>query len=208
MKNKILSIIMILFIGLCFLPINASGLGDDYLLISNKKYDIAPDVVEYERITNNSELSSQLVGHVMEVTLGGSAEIVVGYNDYNIDAIKSGKNWGMKKTTEQAQAIETRNGYNVVGAVNGDFFNMSNGEPTGTVVMQSQVVKNPDGKPFFYIDAEGKAHIETENLYSLPEGVKEAINLIDNYESKLNYEYKEPPKELFYSWVQSDGLRK
>ena len=43
---------------------------------------------------------------------------------------------------------------------------------------------------------------------SREEVLKEAINLIDNYESKLNYEYKEPPKELFYSWVQSDGLRK
>ncbi len=43
---------------------------------------------------------------------------------------------------------------------------------------------------------------------SREEVLKEAINLIDNYESKLNYVYKEPPKELFYSWVQSDGLRK
>jgi uncharacterized protein YndB with AHSA1/START domain len=24
----------------------------------------------------------------------------------------------------------------------------------------------------------------------------------------LDYEYTEPPKELFYSWVHSDGLRK
>ena len=40
------------------------------------------------------------------------------------------------------------------------------------------------------------------------EVLKEAINLIDNYESKLDYEYTEPSKESFYSWVQSDGLRK
>ena len=37
---------------------------------------------------------------------------------------------------------------------------------------------------------------------------KEAINIIDNYISKLDYEYIEPSKELFYSWVQSDGLRR
>lgn len=43
---------------------------------------------------------------------------------------------------------------------------------------------------------------------SKEEVLKAAIKLIDNYESKLDYEYEEPRKELFYSWVQSDGLRK
>ncbi len=36
----------------------------------------------------------------------------------------------------------------------------------------------------------------------------EAISLIDNYVSNLIYEYEMPNKELFYSWVESDGLRK
>ena len=40
------------------------------------------------------------------------------------------------------------------------------------------------------------------------EVLKEAISIIDSYESKLDYEYEKPDKELFYSWVQSDGLRK
>jgi len=38
--------------------------------------------------------------------------------------------------------------------------------------------------------------------------LQEAIELIDNYESKIDYEYEEPSKELFYSWVQSDELRR
>lgn len=38
--------------------------------------------------------------------------------------------------------------------------------------------------------------------------LNEAIDIIDNFESKLDYEYIKPPKELFYSWVQSDGLRR
>lgn len=40
------------------------------------------------------------------------------------------------------------------------------------------------------------------------EVLKEAIRLIDHYSSKLDYEYSIPDKNLFYSWVQSDGLRK
>lgn len=42
---------------------------------------------------------------------------------------------------------------------------------------------------------------------SKEEVLNEAINLIDNYRSKLDYSYIEPDKKLFYSWVQSDGLR-
>lgn len=36
--------------------------------------------------------------------------------------------------------------------------------------------------------------------------LKEAINIINNFKSKIDYNYVEPSKELFYSWVQSDGL--
>ena len=38
--------------------------------------------------------------------------------------------------------------------------------------------------------------------------LSEAINKIDNYKPLLDYEYIEPDKNLFDSWVQSDGLRK
>ena len=37
--------------------------------------------------------------------------------------------------------------------------------------------------------------------------MKKAINLIDNTECLFDYEYEMMPKELFYSWVFSNGLR-
>ena len=41
-----------------------------------------------------------------------------------------------------------------------------------------------------------------------PEDVmREAVALIDSSISKVNYEYQKPPKELFYSWIHSNGLR-
>ncbi len=43
---------------------------------------------------------------------------------------------------------------------------------------------------------------------SKDEVLKEAIDIIDDFNSKLDYEYDIPDKSLFYSWVQSDGLRK
>ena len=49
------------------------------------------------------------------------------------------------------------------------------------------------------IDVAGKTKEEVLN---------EAIERIDPYKSLLDYDYELPEKELFYSWVQSDGLRK
>lgn len=40
------------------------------------------------------------------------------------------------------------------------------------------------------------------------EVLTEAIKIIDNYNSLLEYDYEMPDRNLFYSWVQSDGLRK
>ena len=34
-----------------------------------------------------------------------------------------------------------------------------------------------------------------------------AVDIIENTPSKRDYEYVKPPKELFYSWVYSNGLR-
>lgn len=50
----------------------------------------------------------------------------------------------------------------------------------------------------FEIDVAGKP----------PEQVlQEAIVLIDTAETKTEYTYEKPPKEQFYSWVYSNGLR-
>lgn len=84
-----------------------SSNSSDLVVISQKEYAIAPDITEYELITNNSSLSAQQSGHIMEVKLSGYADIIAGYNDYNISAIQSGNNWGMEEPTAQAQNAET-----------------------------------------------------------------------------------------------------
>ena len=38
--------------------------------------------------------------------------------------------------------------------------------------------------------------------------LSEAISIINEYVPLLDYDYIEPEKEQFYSWVKSDGLRK
>lgn len=178
MKRKIISLILSLCMIITFIPVQAYAAGgvtsSGKLVISDKTYEIAPDIVEREYITNNSSLSAQQMGHIMEVKLGENAQIIAGYNDYNIEAIKSGSNWGMRKTTEQAQAAEDSRKINVVGAVNGDFFDMSNGKPLGVLVMNGTVIQESN-RPCFYIGSDGNPHI-TSNSSTLPEGVKEAVS--------------------------------
>lgn len=178
MKEKVFAIILSLALILTMAPMEVFGdtagqLSSGRICISNKIYEIAPDIKEREYITNNLDLSAQQMGHVLEVKLGENAEIIAGYNDYNIDAIKSGTNWNMRRTTEQAQAAEIKRKVNVVGAVNGDFFDMSNGRPRGVLVMNSTVIQK-SSFPCFYIDKDNVPHIE-ESSTNLPDDVKEAV---------------------------------
>lgn len=177
MNKKILALALSIALIITMMPASAFGAqgqtSDGNIVISDKKYEVAPGIVEREYIVNNQDLSAQQSGHVLEVKLGEDAEIIAGYNDYNIDAIKSGTNWNMRRTTEQAQAVETRRKVNVVGAVNGDFFDMSNGRPRGVLVMNGTVIQK-SSYPCFYIDKDNVPHIE-ESSANLPESVKEAV---------------------------------
>ena len=178
MKNRFLAVLLAIVMVISLLPVSALAIDSvsNGIVVSSKTYNVSPGVVEYELITNDSGLSKQQAGHVMEVTLGADTEIITGYNDYNIEAIKSGTNWGMKETTLQAQAIETRRGVNVVGAVNASFFNMANGQPIGALVMNGTVLATSGAESTFWIDSEGAAHISGPDFRVTEEmGVKEAV---------------------------------
>lgn len=177
MKRRTFSLVLAICVMLTMMPAEAFAASgtttSGKLIVSDKSYEIAPDITEREYITNNTALSEQQIGYVLEVKLGENAEIVTGYNDYNIENIKSGNGWGMKRTREQAQAVETIRDVNVVCAVNGDFFDMSNGRPLGTLIMNGETVQRIDG-PCFYIDKDGKPHIADWGE-SIPNDVKEAV---------------------------------
>lgn len=177
MRRKGFACLIAVCMILAFIPglVFASGqtTTSGKIVISDRQFEIAPDITEREYVTNNQDLTAQQSGHVMEVRLGDNAQIIAGYNDYNIESIKSGSSWGMRRTTEQAQAAETRRDINVVGAVNGDFFDMSNGRPRGVLVMNSTVIQK-SAYPCFYIDSNNVPHI-AESSADLPDNVKEAV---------------------------------
>ena len=73
MKKRFISLILSLSMVFTFVPLQAyaaSGTtSSGKLVISDKTYEIAPDIIEREYITNNSSLSAQQMGHIMEVKL-------------------------------------------------------------------------------------------------------------------------------------------
>ena len=167
--RRVLTVLLALCMVVSLLPVHtlaanvSAGSGLDALgvrQISEKQYAVTPDVTEYEWILNNSSLTQQMMGHVMEVKVGNgsTASIAVGYGDDNIEAIKTGRNWAMTSTTQQANSMQTRRGTNVVGAINAGGYDMSNGRPSGAFIMSGTVINQPTGTTF-WIDKSGAAHI-------------------------------------------------
>lgn len=165
MKKRICSVLLVLVLTLVVLLPTAQavggGIGEQGIRqISKTKYNVTSDVTEYEWLLNNSSLTEQMVGHVMEVKVGSgsTASIAVGYGDDNIDAIKTGRNWAMTETTKQAGSMQTRRNINVVGAINAGGYDMSNGRPSGAFIMSGTPINKPTGTTF-WIDKSGNAHI-------------------------------------------------
>lgn len=188
MRRRVLTALLALCMAVSLLPVHAlavdvaAGSGLDTLgirQISEKKYAVTPDVTEYEWILNNASLTQQMMGHVMEVKVGtgSTASLALGYSDYNIKTIQSGKNWAMLETTKQAQSMQTRRGENVVGAINAGGYDMSNGRPSGAFVMNGVAINRATATTF-WVDMDGKAHItdaQTCNAALDAGNVREAV---------------------------------
>lgn len=153
MKKRICSVLLVLVLTLVVLlpTAQAVGGGKGIRQISKTKYNVTSDVTEYEWLLNNSSLTEQMVGHVMEVKVGSgsTASIAVGYGDDDIDAIKTGTNWTMTETTKQAQSMQTRRDINVVGAINAGGYDMSNGRPSGAFIMSGTQINVPTATTFW-----------------------------------------------------------
>ena len=165
MKKRICSVLLVLVLTLVVLLPTAQAVGSGIVEqgireISKTQYNVAPGVTEYEWLLNNSSLTEQMVGHVMEVKVGSgsTASIAVGYGDDNIQSIASGRNWAMTETTKQAQSMQTSRDINVVGAINAGGYDMSNGRPSGAFIMSGTQINAPTGTTF-WIDKDGNAHI-------------------------------------------------
>lgn len=164
LRRIVISALSAVFVIALVLALTLSGAGSAARADSGR-YDvtstvrnISPGVNETEYYTNTTANDDQVVSYAITVDLSQST-IIAGYKDYDTSG-----SWGMQTVREQAAAAESARGVNVVAAVNGDFYNMGTGQPTGVLVMNGQVVNNAAGRNYFAILKDGTAVIRTGSL--------------------------------------------
>ncbi|MDO4383356.1 MAG: phosphodiester glycosidase family protein [Eubacteriales bacterium] len=167
-------------------------------LTSLKQYNIAPGVKEQHITMVDSKGDNQVQGYAATIDLTKKTGIMAGYKDYNTD----GK-WGLQTVRDQAAAAEKKTGKNIVVATNGDYFDMSTGEPTGVLVMNGKVVKSTsgwgEGYYYFAIKKDGTATIrsmqEPVDLSDVQEAIGGPIKLVTDGKVALE------------DWVREDQSR-
>ena len=135
-------------------------LPDNQYLVSQTDNNIAPGIKESQLVSNDKAGNRQNMDYVCEVDLKNTktTKIIAGYSNYD------GSSWGMDTVRNQAKDAEKATGYNIVAAINADFFNMANGAPTGALVMNGKVYHKANGEPYFAILKDGTAVIRESNV--------------------------------------------
>lgn len=146
---------------------------EDRVYITSTKYTLVPGATETVLTTNNSEGTDQRISYMLEVTpdtyTNKSIKIVAAYKDYQYEEL------GLQTVTDQAAAYEKAHpGEKVIAGINADFFNMTNGAPSGAFVMEGTVYNKVNGRPYFAILKDGTAVIRDGSHSDLSD-VQEAV---------------------------------
>lgn len=164
--KKILSAVIVIMMMLTFMSpavsavdFDASKLSSGAYLTGKTDYAVAPGITEAYFTTNNADGTNQTQCYALEVDLNNeSTSILASYKNYDADS------WGMQKVRDQAHAAESKLGVNVVAGVNGDFYNMTTGAPTGTFVMNGVTYTKNKNWNYFAILNDGTPVIGSGNI--------------------------------------------
>ncbi len=143
-------------------------------------YNIVPGVTESYVVTQNDDGTNRVNNYVLEVDMDNpEIGILATYKDYMNGLGEA--SWGMQAARDQAVDVENyyRNtvgneDFEIVAGVNGDFFNMGNGAPTGTLVMGGIKYNVNEDWPFFAILDDGTCVIG-ERSDKVPENAVEVV---------------------------------
>ena len=170
---RILSVILAVSLIAAGLSVAASAVAEiiDANFIYNTEvaertdYNIVPGVTESHVVLQNDDGSGRVDTYVLEIDMSNpEIGIVTSYKDY-MNGLGEAE-WGMQALRDQAVEVEDyyRNtvgneDFEVVAGVNGDFFNMGTGAPTGTLVMGGICYNMNEDWPFFAILDDGSCVI-------------------------------------------------
>ncbi len=143
-------------------------------------YNIVPGVTESYVVTQNDDGTNRVSNYVLEVDMNNpEIGILATYKDYMNGLGEA--SWGMQAARDQAVDVENyykntvgNEDFEIVAGVNGDFFNMGNGAPTGTLVMNGIKYNVNEDWPFFAILDDGTCFIG-ERSDTLPENAVQVV---------------------------------
>lgn len=140
-------------------------------IIDETKTTISPDVGQKTFTYINKGDNNRVACYEADVDLSNkNASLVVGMpNDST--------SYGMQTVRDQASAAE-KNGKNIVAAVNGDFYDMSTGEPVSLIVKDGvELHASNNSSGFFGIKKDGMAVIGDASTYNQIKGdLQEAMS--------------------------------
>lgn len=160
--KRILSFALAAVMVLSLVPVSALAAEftpASYREISRKTSAIAPGVTQdivYTKLNGNDE---QMVYYLATVDVKNQPDVHIsaGYKEQ----YKNG--WGLSMTSDQVKYAMELHGeggdepienYNVVAAINADFYDMSTGEPNGAFAIEGNIVKPANGS-FFAMRKDG-----------------------------------------------------
>ena len=153
-------------------PAAAADTLGGFLVTAQKTYEIAPGVTETELTLNTLQGDALNRAHMLEVQL---AEPSVSVQAWHPESTDSG--WVLQKPEKQAAAVEASlEDAHVVGLVNSNFYNMSDGEPIGALVVDGEVIAQPwSGWSYFVVHEDGTAEI-LDGSVPIPEDAAQAVS--------------------------------
>ena len=173
--KRLLSLLLVLVMAIGLLPCAAmatdsgtetqsSFVSETHTVFSSTTSTIAPGVTQSTNYAYTTSDSKQMVYYVATADINRDDVIVQSsYKDAQCT------NFGMAKLTEQIASANAKYSdssnesfiseyYTVVAGTNGDFYNMSTGQPSGAFVMDGVMSSNKaNNQPWFAIFADGKA---------------------------------------------------
>lgn len=168
-----------------------------YSVFSTETSTLAPGItqeINYALTADNKQVAYYIA--TADITRS-DVNVYANYN--NNDPSK----WAMARVQDQIAAAQAKHSdpnsehyikdYNAIVGVNGDFFNMSTGEPSGVLVMEGVQYHAPNNNHFFAILKDGTAFIGNKSDWaSVKDNVQEAIGgsalLVKNGKSVIAYD--------------------
>ena len=161
-RRRLISICLVIAMVFAMVPgvwaASSVGVPEGRVYITSTKYALVPGATETVLTTNNQAGTDQCIGFLMEFSgsalKDGTIKAVASYKDHQYE------NLGLQTVMDQAKAYEkTHKDETVIAGINGDFFNFTNGEPVGALVMDGTVYHPNNGRPYFAILKDGTAAI-------------------------------------------------